>query len=240
MTKTYAIGDIHGRFDLLDRAMATIIRRQGHDPATVVTLGDYVDRGPDSKKVIDALKDGSPLESLDLICLKGNHEDIMWQTCRILPYASWWISNGGYQTLLSYGHPDVTRDGPAMTDDVSVGFVDDDHLAWINNLPLMHVDQHRVYVHAGVAIACPLDEQVDLIDMHGNLRVLWKRYIDGDEGQHYSGLHTVHGHKQHDKPLLKLGRTGLDTGAYLSGRLTIGVFDDDVPGGPIELIEVTV
>ena len=81
MSKTYAIADLHGRLDLLEMALAQIANH-AELPATLVTLGDYVDRGPDSRKVIKRLMGGLGHEGWRLICLKGDHDDIMWQTCR--------------------------------------------------------------------------------------------------------------------------------------------------------------
>jgi len=102
MSKTYGIADLHGRFDLLEIALARITEHV-EPPATVVTLGDYVDRGPDSRKIIERLMAGLGRDGWRLICLKGNHEDIMWQTCRRLPDVDWWLTNGGGATLISYG-----------------------------------------------------------------------------------------------------------------------------------------
>ena len=94
MSKTYAIADLHGRFDLLEMALACLAKR-AEPPATLVTLGDYVDRGPDSRKIIERLMAGLERDGWRLICLKGNHEDIMWQTCRRSPDVDWWLTNGG-------------------------------------------------------------------------------------------------------------------------------------------------
>jgi len=105
------------------------------------------------------------------------------------------------------------------------------HLDWVEQLPLMHVDAHRVFVHAGIDPNCSLDEQ-DAED------VIWKIYRDDDEGGH--GLrHVVHGHHQHAHgPIFKKNRTNLDTCAWYTGRLAVAVFDDSTPGGPIEVLEV--
>src|SRR5215831_1305719 len=97
-------------------------------PATIITLGDYVDRGPKSRQVIERLMDwGSP--DLKLVCLKGNHEDIMWQCCRQPIKAGWWMDNGGGATLISYGQN--------YGDIVNVKVVPEQHLRWIEALPLM-------------------------------------------------------------------------------------------------------
>src|SRR5262249_35284585 len=122
MSKTYAIADLHGRFDLLEMALARIADH-AELPATVVTLGDYVDRGPDSRKLIERLMSGLSCEGWRLICLKGNHEDIMWQTCRRkIPDCDWWLTNGGGATLISYGQK--------VGDEVDVAVVPDEHLKW--------------------------------------------------------------------------------------------------------------
>jgi serine/threonine protein phosphatase 1 len=95
----------------------------------------------------------------------------------------------------------------------------------------MHVDAHRLYVHAGVDPEIPLDRQSEAT-------LLWKRYPKGfPDG--YGELHVVHGHDNDpDGPLLYQGRTNLDTLAWRTGRLTIGIFDDARPGGPVDFIVV--
>jgi len=95
----------------------------------------------------------------------------------------------------------------------------------------MHVDAHRIYVHAGVDPEFPLLRQSEAT-------LLWKRYPKGYAGG-YGDLHVVHGHDNDPGgPLLFEGRTNLDTLAWRTGRLTIGVFDDDKAGGPVDLIEI--
>jgi len=213
MSKTYAIADLHGRFDLLEIALARITER-AEPPATVVTLGDYVDRGPDSRKIVERLMAGLGRDGWRLICLRGNHEDIMWQTCRRLPDVDWWLTNGGGATLISYGQQ--------VGDQADVAVVPASHLDWVERLPLMYVDTHRVFVHAGLDPNCPLDEQ-DAED------VVWKIYPDDDDSGHFQ-RHVVHGHHQHPHgPIFKKNRTNLDTLAWYTGRLAIGVFDDAEP-----------
>ena len=95
----------------------------------------------------------------------------------------------------------------------------------------MHVDNYRVYVHAGVDPEIPLDRQSEAT-------LLWKRYPKGFSSG-FGKLHVVHGHDNYpDGPLLYEGRTNLDTLAWRTGRLVIGVFDDDRPGGPVDFIVV--
>jgi serine/threonine protein phosphatase 1 len=224
---TYAIPDLHGRIDLLERALGAI---GNHAMAahcakpTIVTLGDYVDRGPDSKKVIERLMEiEGDTDTGRVVCLKGNHEHIMWLSCRRLPDCIWWMRNGGNHTLLSYG---ATKDGP-----IDLGIIPAAHLDWIDSLKPIYRDKYRIYVHAGLDAMRPLDQHT--ID-----DVLWKIYDEVDEGG-YDGLHVVHGHHAFDDgPILKKHRTDLDTKAYKTGHLAIGVFDDDEPGGPVEILHV--
>ena len=151
---------------------------------------------------------------MKLICLKGNHEDVMHETITASLDPNWWVGNGGETTLQSYG-----------------GVVPPEHLNWVKNLPTVHIDQHRVFVHAGVDPTKPLDEQTDEIK-------LWYRYADGADIGH-GERHVVHGHTP--KPLgpeRYENRTNLDTYAWRTGRLVIAVFDDATAGPPVEFIEI--
>jgi serine/threonine protein phosphatase 1 len=219
---TYAIADLHGRLDILEAALAAI-EAEADEPGTIVFLGDYVDRGPNSKGIIDRLMAGPP-EGWTWICLQGNHEAMMVACVRGKAIMDWWIGNGGGWTLLSYG-----LDGKAPID---ASVVPAEHLEWLDDLPLMFVDEHRVFVHAGVDPEATLEEQ------HPEV-LQWKIYRLGDERGHRD-RHVVHGHEQFpDGPILLAGRSDLDTFAWRTGRIVVGVFDNDIPGGPVKLIEVT-
>ncbi|MDF3208357.1 MULTISPECIES: metallophosphoesterase [Mesorhizobium] len=225
--KTYAIADLHGRFDLLQMAYDAISQHALGIPGTIVHLGDYVDRGPQSREIIEWLMDDPALPpGWRRICLRGNHEDIMVECCANLELVGrWWIPNGGGRTLISYGAK--IGDGAA----VAAALVPSSHLDWMKALPRMHIDEHRVFVHAGVDPFKPLDQQDDQ-DLG------WKIYPDDDERGH-GKRHVVHGHHQfEDGPILLKGRSDLDTFAWFTGRLVVGVFDDAVAGGPIELLTV--
>jgi serine/threonine protein phosphatase 1 len=223
MGVTYAIADLHGRFDLLEAAFSAIHTHAEGRPNKIVTLGDYIDRGPQSRQIIEHLM--APQKAgMNLICLKGNHEAMMVETLRKPLHPSWWIGNGGGATLISYGHP--------KSGDYQPEVVPADHIEWMNALPLMHVDQHRVFVHAGLDRFRPLDQQDEET-------LLWKLYDWNDDGGH-DKRHVVHGHYQFaDGPILKANRTDLDTFAWNTGRLVVGIFDDDIAGGPADFIEVT-
>ena len=222
MSATYAIPDIHGRLDLLDAAIDKIVAHSGGHPATVVTLGDYIDRGPNSCEVVERLMSWQS-DELKLVSLKGNHEAMMWEVCNNLAELGWWIKNGGDQTLASY------RESSQQICDPRV--VPQSHLQWIANLPLMHVDQYRVFVHAAVDPKIPLGQQSEQT-------LLWKRYPEGFDLGH-GRRHVVHGHHANPRaPIVTKGKTNLDGMAWKTGRLVIGIFDDDRPGGASEFLEI--
>jgi serine/threonine protein phosphatase 1 len=216
MSLTYVIPDIHGRYDLLGEALKDISARSGGEAGSIVTIGDYVDKGPQSREVIDRLLAGVA-DGWRLVALKGNHDAMMVEALRNPAKMAWWIEKGGDAALASYGGD------PAA--------IPQSHITWLDQLRLMHVDAHRLYVHAGVDPGVPLDRQSETT-------LLWKRYPKGfPEG--FGKLHVVHGHDNFpDGPLLYEGRSNLDTAAWRTGRLTIGVFDNDRPGGPVDLIVV--
>lgn len=221
MSQTYAIPDIHGRLDLFDRAIDAITRHAGEQQATVVTLGDYVDRGPQSRQVIERLLSWrSP--TLNIVSLKGNHEAMMEAVCRNQADLDWWTRNGGGATLESYGQPIERPDLRAIPPD---------HLQWLAALPLLHVDQHRVFVHASVDPDTPLDRQ-------NEETLLWKRYPEGADVGH-GRRHVVHGHHA-DRlaPIVRGRKTNLDGLAWKTGRLVVGVFEDGEPGGATEFLEI--
>jgi len=217
MSKTFVIPDIHGRLDLLDEGLAKVAARSEGEADTIVTIGDYVDKGPASKGVIDRLLSGIG-DRLELVSLKGNHDAMMVDALRDRSQMADWLAKGGDAALASYGG------NPAS--------VPQSHIDWLDRLRLFYVDTHRLYVHAGVDPAVSLDRQ-------SMETLLWKRYPKGySDG--FGHLHVVHGHDNDPNgPLLYQGRTNLDTLAWRTGRLTIGVFDNDRSGGPIDFIVVT-
>jgi serine/threonine protein phosphatase 1 len=215
MSNTFVIPDIHGRLDLLEDGLAEIGARSDGRGNTIVTIGDYVDKGPESKGVIDRLRSG--VIGFELVTLKGNHDAMMVDALRDHSKMTDWLRKGGDSALASYGGD------PAS--------VPQSHIDWLDGLRLFHVDRYRLYVHAGVDPAIALDLQHEET-------LLWRRYPKG-YSRAFGPFHVVHGHDNDpDGPLLYEGRTNLDTLAWRTGRLTIGVFGDDEPGGPIDLIVV--
>lgn len=222
MTKTYAIADLHGRHDLLLAAIDRI-EQSSHSGGTVVFTGDYVDRGPQSRQIIETLMAGPQAPGWKWICLQGNHEEIMLAGCA--GGLHWWLPNGGGATLISYGAENGSDAREALK------LVPAEHLAWIRDLPLYYEDANRVFVHAGV------DETLSLAETPAQV-LQWHRY-ERDYPHGYRGKHVVHGHEQYeDGPVLNADRSDFDTLAWWTGRLVVGVFDDDIPGGPVGVIEV--
>ena len=219
---TFAIGDIHGRHDLLIRAMETISQHAGGTPHSVICLGDYVDRGPASKAVVDTLMSMS--EHASWICLMGNHEEMMIQalrTCRRSELDRW-LDNGGDATLESYGES-----------------VPPSHLAWMESMALTYRDTHRLYVHAGIEPDVGIEAQK-------KRSLLWirERFLAADAAS--LPCHVVHGHTPYwtgkpdpERPEQLSHRTNLDTGAYATGVLSVGVFNNSIPGGPLYVLTVT-
>jgi len=215
---TYAIGDIHGRLDLLERAAMTIAGHAAGRDYRVICLGDYVDRGPDSRGVIAFLMRETRLGRF--VCLKGNHEAMMLEALRG-PYMGLWLRNGGEETMASYN-----------------GRPQDDHLDWLDGLPIMQTEADRIYVHAGLRPGRPLEAQDEE-------SCLWIRERFLRAGADELPGHVVHGHtpyhagkREPAQPERLPHRTNLDTGAYATGVLVVGVFDPEIPGGPLDLIRV--
>jgi len=223
MTRTYVIPDVHGRFDLFEAAIQTILEK---DPGTIICLGDYVDRGPQSKEVLNWLQQPAPT-GWKIIKLKGNHEDMMYGALIDLDAGcrETWLGNGGIATLRQY-HADRDMEKPMVEYPLIM-----EHLAMIRRMPLYYEDAHRVYVHARVNEGRPLEENQEST-------LMWARYEPADQGG-YRGKHVVHGHTPRMYgPELRNGRTNLDIGAVFTGRMAVGIFDDDIPGGPVEILYV--
>jgi serine/threonine protein phosphatase 1 len=205
VSRHYAIGDVHGRFDLLTLALDEIGDLEAQD-ARLVMLGDYVDRGPQSREVVAELMRRSA--GGRVVCLRGNHEEMMVANLDAPDAESPWLLNGGAATLASYG-----------------GRVPPEHLAWLRSLPIRYESEHQFFVHAGVRPGVPLTEQRPE-------EMVWIRRLFLDSDADF-GKHVVHGHTPAQAPELKANRSNLDTGAFQSGTLTVGVFDG--PGGPVEV-----
>ena len=215
----YAVGDIHGRVDLLDRlhrkiALDAAGRRESRK--LLIYLGDYVDRGPRSRQVLDRLTAPAD-DGIERIHLKGNHEDAMM---RFLEEGSWaesWLGFGGLATLASYG-VELHAAGRGREDRLAelrrrlLDRVPARHRAFLDGLAPCHMEGEYFFAHAGARPGVPLERQAaeDL---------MWIR----DEFLHARrplGKVVVHGHTIERRPVVRRHRIGIDTGAFATGVLT--------------------
>ncbi len=224
-TRVYAVGDIHGRADLLDRLherIAADASASGADRKVIVYLGDFVDRGLDSKGVIDRLLE-DPLPGFERVFLKGNHEDALLKFLDEPEFGTDWKYYGGLETLMSYGVKALPlKDEPdafVAARDEFVTKLPEAHLEFLRNLPLMHVEGDYFFAHAGARPGIALEAQSGEDLMWIREDFLWS---DADFGKV-----VVHGHTPEEQPVERANRIGVDTGAYITGVLTAVVFEGD-------------
>lgn len=216
-TIVYAIGDIHGRLDLLQKLEAMIERDAAGIDASrrlIICLGDFVDRGDDSYGVIEHLVQGAP-GSFERICLIGNHESYFLRFFDDRTVAGAWLANGGRETLSSYGVPPPGFDIDGNSEEMQAELrtrVPESHLAFLQSLALSHREGDYLFVHAGVRPGVPIDRQ-DPDDL------MWIRE-EFLADQRDFGAVVVHGHSIRPAPENLANRIGVDTGAYTTGRLS--------------------
>jgi len=221
--RIYAVGDIHGRLDLLQGLHEKILQHAQAYQGTqiVVYLGDYVDRGPHSKQVVDYLL-AHALPDFKSVFLLGNHEQVLLQFLEghSLEIAHDWFAFGGLATLQSYG---VRLSGIPTQKDLSrlqTEFAEKcpaTHRQFYQTLALNFELGGYFFVHAGIKPKLPLNIQ-NADDM------LWIRDEFLNSRKQFEKV-IVHGHSVTESPEIKSNRIGLDTGAYASGLLTCAVFE---------------
>jgi len=211
------VGDIHGRLDLLDALLAKI--DLAAPSATLVLVGDYVDRGPDSRAVLARLQGLGP----DTVCLRGNHEAMLLEFLAApIERGGRWLRNGGVQTLASFG---IDLDEQASSDAVMSAraalsqAMADGTQDWLRQLPLTWQSGNLLVTHAGPNPALPIAGQADRDFLWGHARFLRDPRKDG--------LWVAHGHWARSRPEIKDGRIAVDTAAWTSGRLTAALVDTD-------------
>lgn len=209
--RTIAIGDIHGCYDeLID--MITVLEEDGKyhkDTDRLIFLGDYIDRGKDSNKVVKYIRE-LQRNNKNVIALMGNHEDmcIDYNKDRFANYD--WLCNGANATMESYDD-----EAQLMSD-----------IMWMKTLPLYYEDEHFIYVHAGIDANKPMTEQ-------SSRNLLWVRDSFIYSTTKYNKK-VIFGHTpsllvgRNDKPYCThTGNIGIDTGCVFGGCLTALIIEDD-------------
>jgi serine/threonine protein phosphatase 1 len=220
--RIYAIGDIHGRLDLLDRMIAAIdldAEERGRDCLTV-TLGDYVDRGPNSRGVLDRLLE-NPFPG-DYVALKGNHEALMVSFLDDPAVGAHWQHLGGLQTLRSFGVRLSPLTGSRNFDEAAAQLraaLTPQQTKFLTSLKMSLVAGRYFLCHAGVRPGIALERQNDE-------DLLWIRDDFLDSPADF-GKVVVHGHTPVVEPQVLPNRINVDTGAFATGRLTCVVLEGD-------------
>jgi len=216
--RVYAIGDIHGRLDLLDIAHAKIAadaRNAPEERRIIVHLGDYIDRGPDSAPTIERLIAGPP-EGFEAVHLIGNHEDTLIRFLDDVRFGPQWLGFGGMATLQSYGvrrpSSGSNRERWEALRSAMRAALPIEHLVFLRSLHPFHAIGDYLFVHAGVRPGVPIERQSpeDLI---------WIRDVFLDSDADFGAV-VVHGHSVTRDPDLRANRINIDTGACFTGRLT--------------------
>lgn len=217
--RVYAIGDIHGRADLLvqllekivdDNMAQSIVERQ-----VIIFLGDYIDRGPGSCDVIDILTSELP-NGYEFFFLKGNHEAMMLEAMKNRQALPTWFHNGGQKTLLSYGiNPEryIVTPGEALKlGELLAEKMPDRHKKFFRKLRLSVSIGDYFFVHAGVNPVTSIENQKER-------DLLWIRQRFLKHKRKFEKI-IIHGHSVSNSPDLKSNRIGIDTGAWKTGKLT--------------------
>ena len=212
----YAIGDVHGRSDLLEPLLQKIFADAGGRDCVLVLLGDYVDRGSASREVIERLSSGGFPPTMQTVFLKGNHEAAMLDFLDQPEAGRAWVEHGGYETFMSYGvrPPAIDADIGEWREASNAlrAAIPQSHLDWLKALELSFVHDRFFFAHAGVDKSFGPDDQ-------DAATLLWARRSFLEDKRRWP-LTVVHGHTPQTRPVVAQGRIGVDTGAYATGRLT--------------------
>ena len=218
--RVFAIGDIHGRADLLRALIAAIeAEDQARPPArtTIILLGDLVDRGPDSAGVLTLARDWQTRRAaagLATPILLGNHEEMLLESLNRLDVLREFVKHGGKETILSFGVTEQAYADASWEElqDLLRAAIEPEWLPFFASfLPMVQIGDYA-FVHAGIRPGQPLGEQ-----QTKDLRWIREPFLSSPADH---GAVIVHGHTITQAPVLRPNRIGLDTGAFASGELT--------------------
>jgi serine/threonine protein phosphatase 1 len=216
----YAVGDLHGRLDLLEplirQISADVLQIGPARQPILVFVGDYVDRGLESKGVIDRIIALRAETGFEVRTLKGNHEEAMIRFLNDAASGPEWCEYGGVQTLISYGvsRPRLRGDAAEWerTREEFRRLIPPEHLAFLSNLELILTVGDYAFVHAGLRPGLSIEDQ----DVHD---LMWIREPFLNARRPFEKV-VVHGHTPQEEPFIGECRIGIDTGAYATGVLT--------------------
>ena len=215
--RIYAIGDIHGCLDQLDdlhRQIAGDLAARPAQAVTIIHLGDYLDRGPDSAGVLARIQRPFPSAAAVVVNLAGNHEELFLAALDGERGAvELWMDNGGVPSLASWGVPPRTRPRDWRK------FIPAAQIDALRGLALCHAAGGYFFVHAGIRPNLPLAEQTraDMLWIR-NPFLTWDGTLPAV---------VVHGHTPEDRVCIRANRIGIDTGAVFGGDLTCLVLEAD-------------
>ena len=225
----YAVGDVHGRLDVLEPLLADIAAdavrtRPAHRPL-LIFLGDYVDRGEASAGVVETIRKLYSNEAFEVVALKGNHEEALFQFLDDPGFGPMWMEHGGATTLASYGvQPPTGRGDPESwirARDAFAAALPDTHRDFLASLELMVTVGDYAFVHAGVRPGSPLERQTER-------DLLWIRHDFINASGPFEKV-IVHGHTPAETPQITPHRICVDTGVYATGVLTAVRLDEAGP-----------
>lgn len=221
--RVYAVGDVHGRFDLLGDIVDKILQDAGDCDGVpeVVFLGDYIDRGEHSREVLEFLITAAEWPEIRCVFLLGNHERMLLDFIDDPSQGARWLRFGGLQTLLSYGTPtygSVNLPGTLqqIRDDLVAAM--GRHKAFLDRMVLSHRNGNMLFAHASADPALPPGAQDPQSLLWGHPKFFSQNRSDG--------IWVTHGHTVVEEPMVEQGRVSVDTGAYFSNRLTAARFQD--------------
>jgi len=221
--RIYAVGDVHGRADLLDQLLSRIDADLSRYPgcrAVHVFLGDYIDRGPSSRAALDRLIERG--RTHEVVFLKGNHESFVFEFLKDPAILGDWRQLGGLATLMSYGLKASINANAAEQVELAKAFdasLPDHHRQFLGGLQTSFTCGDFFFVHAGVKPGIPLTQQreEDLLWIRDDFLLCEEDF----------GKVVVHGHTPVRDPDIRQNRINIDTGAYATGRLTCLIIEND-------------